>query len=372
MSEMATSETSAARARGGGRRALPAGLAIVALMIAANHALPLLLEQRGRSDGAGVVVRSEKGFLAGHNTIGIEETQDAGSDMLRFRTLGLWDWSPVTPTPCPAAVEAWDGREASCVGFMYPLETSATLRSFCLLRTTQTCCFGPRPQYNQYVLVEMARPVKFERFKPVIVKGAFHVDPEPEEGYIYRMDGDSVKPVVGEEPDRDPCEAAREAGLPLFDFSAIARLKGAEDKLLPDDVLALDGRRAVVAGYFLDRAEDPPRILVARSYWDGATQGEAPNVYNAVMVYLRSASEMPPVWKQVGFVAGTLRVERDPRSWPSSGIVSVGSALCGKCVEPARRPPLNLWQEVLAAVAILGVSLRLGGGRSRRETATLR
>ena len=81
---------------------------------------------------------------------------------------------------------------------MRMLGSSASIFSFCLLRSTQTCCYGPSPQYNQYLLVEMPKPVRMERMAPVLVTGKFVVDPKPDEGYIYRLEGTAMQPVEDE------------------------------------------------------------------------------------------------------------------------------------------------------------------------------
>src|SRR5437762_8336020 len=124
---------------------------------------------------------------------------------------------------------------------MYPLEAGERVKSFCLLRSTQTCCYGPRPQYNQYLLVESSTPVSFVRLAPVLVHGKFFVDPNPNDGYIYRMEADSVRPAEPETPDVDPVMAAQRAHLPLFDYAPLA---GARTKL-PPSLTDLDGKTVV-------------------------------------------------------------------------------------------------------------------------------
>src|SRR5439155_2673977 len=147
--------------------------AAVGLLAAANHA-EAWRRQRA-SGGFAPAVRSEAS-AAGHNSIGIDETTLNGSGpekFLHFSTLGQWDFKRDAQTPCPAPIRALSGQRFSSVGFMYPLETGERVKTFCPLRSTQTCCYGPRPQYNQYLLVETKEPVSFERLAPVLVHGAF-------------------------------------------------------------------------------------------------------------------------------------------------------------------------------------------------------
>lgn len=355
-------DTAARPARAGRLKGLLVSLPFAALIVAGNHLEYHFRHQRATHAAASpVVVRSERNALVGHSTIGIDENASVEGSMLRFSTLGQWDFNPQSPSPCPKAIEDMSGRDVSCVGFMYPLESETALKTFCLLRTTQTCCFGPRPQFSQYILVEMPQPVKFERLAPVIVRGKFFVDAQPSQGYIYRMEGVSVASVAGEEADVNPADAACAAGLPLFDYSAIAALKDAQASECPPEVLALDGKRAVVAGYFVDRGDNPARLLVGRSWWDGVAQGERPNIYNAVMVYLADASEMPPLWKQKGLVTGILSVARSKDAWSRDGIVSVRDAVVGTAAKAPRRGPiLNLWQEALCACAAMCLGLWRG------------
>jgi hypothetical protein len=78
---------------------------------------------------------------------------------------------------------------------MYPLQQGDSIQYFCLLRTTQTCCYGPRPQFNQYVFVEMMTPTPFHRLDPVSCAGTFRVEPAPDEGYIYRIEGQNCESI---------------------------------------------------------------------------------------------------------------------------------------------------------------------------------
>ena len=66
---------------------------------------------------------------------------------------------------------------------------------------------------------------------------------------------------------------------------------------------------------------------MSREWWDGKTQGKPPTIYNAASVLLRDLQNIPPAWKQRGVFIGTLRVTRDPASWPDEGIVSLHDAV---------------------------------------------
>ena len=130
----------------------------------------------------------DEGYQAGHYTLGINERiveKDAAT--LLFSTLKKWQ-----AIPPPEVVLENDKKTAKITGFMYPLQSGSKISTFCLLRSTQTCCYGPKPQYNQFVLVEMDHSVPFERLRPIEVAGTFYVEPRPEDGYIYRIEGKKV------------------------------------------------------------------------------------------------------------------------------------------------------------------------------------
>jgi len=154
--------------------------------------------EKADSKGTKVQVTEEKG-PAGHKTIGIDESsivEEAGRELpLTFSTLMTWKYEVGNNPSPPENVTKLDGRNVRLTGFMYPLQEGKSIQYFCLLRTTQTCCYGPRPQYNQYVFVEMQKPTTFYRLDPVSCMGKFRVDPAPDEGFIYRMEGKACEPV---------------------------------------------------------------------------------------------------------------------------------------------------------------------------------
>lgn len=157
---------------------------LAAILIAIGTVPSVLWPERKTS-----LVKDE-GLVGGHQNIGINERiLDKDGDTLLFSTLKKWRYAAERPGTVPDEIQTHHGRPVRIVGFMYPLESGKKISTFCLLRSTQTCCYGPRPQYNQYVLVEMDQPVRFERLRPVVVEGEFFVEPRPEEGYIYRMAG---------------------------------------------------------------------------------------------------------------------------------------------------------------------------------------
>ena len=149
-----------------------------------------------------IVIRKETG-PSGHSTIGIDEssieTASKKALALTFSNLMTWKYDADGNSPPPEKIKKLDGRKVKLVGFMYPLQQGDSIQYFCLLRTTQTCCYGPRPQFNQYVFVEMQTSTRFHRLDPVSCEGKFRVEPTPEEGYIYRVEGEKCETVSGKD-----------------------------------------------------------------------------------------------------------------------------------------------------------------------------
>jgi hypothetical protein len=305
------------------------GLALV-VAFATNHAEHYLRAERIRRQGQekDVPVMRVVDNAAGHSSIQIDE-QTHRRGYLYFNTLESWAYSKDSPSPCPPSVMEANGREVKLTGFMYPLQGAANLTVFCLLRSTQTCCYGPRPQYNQYVFVEMAHPVKFERLAPVVVEGQFVVDPKPEEGYIYRMEGLSVRPAVPNDQPASAADFARQNNLPVFDFATVEAAKAAPDRESAIARLAadLDGKQMVLQGFIVGKTAGPPaRVMIGKYAWDGKAKGTPPGLYNTVLVSPRGTGDVPPVWWQEAVFKGTIRVTREPSDRASKGIVSLQDA----------------------------------------------
>jgi hypothetical protein len=161
-------------------------------------------EEANKAQGktSAVQIQEEKG-PGGHSTIGIVESSMEGDTektlALTFSRLMTWEYDADNDTPPPEWVAKLDGRKVTLTGFMYPLQQGDSIQYFCLLRTTQTCCYGPRPQFNQYVLVEMSAPTPFYRLDPVSCVGKFSVEPTPDEGYIYRLEGEKCESIAAKD-----------------------------------------------------------------------------------------------------------------------------------------------------------------------------
>lgn len=349
------------------RKLLIYGLPVILVIFLADYASGVIAHRRDVKHEKGSInlsVRAETGAL-GHSTIGIDEqalSSGSGEHFLHFSTLGQWNYAIDSRQSCPKPIHALSGRRFDCVGFMYPLQTGEKIKNFCLLRSTQTCCYGPRPQFNQYILVEMKEPVKFQRLTPVMLSGKFFVEPKPDDGYIFRMEGDSLSNVGDDAPDVDPVRSAKQAKLPLFDYAPLAAMeRRPKADGVAESLRSMDGRRVVVAGYCVGRkTSQPPRIIVAKTWWDGVAQGTPPTVYTAIAVFPADDEQIPPLWKQFQVFTGTLRVTTDARRWGKDGIVQLRDAQLGvpgvtKSVRSMRHGPFIPF--VAKLIAMIGFIL---------------
>jgi hypothetical protein len=308
--------------------------AVIVALVVANHVEYYFrakrLEQRAQHENLPVVQLATS--AAGHSSIEIDENSLTSRDFLHFATLESWAFTKDRPTPCPPSVMQVNGQKVRMMGFMFPLQPlqdGGDLKVFCLLRSTQTCCYGPRPQYNQYVFVEMPEAVKFERMSPVVAEGTFVVDPKPDDGYIYRLEGKSVRAAGNNEEPPTAEEFAKQNNLPVFDFSPLEAAKAASDTQADIAKLssAIDGKEMVLHGYLVGRTKDtPPKIMVGAYAWDGKAIGTPPGLYNTVMVSPKDARQLPPLWWQEAVFKGTAHVTKEASDRPKSGVVHFDNA----------------------------------------------
>ena len=359
-------------------------LAIIVLACVANHVERHFRAQRIAREAQEWDVPAMQLDVnsAGHSSLRVEEAGPHKAGVLYFSTLAEWAFSKIAPTRCPPAVTAVDGQWVKLVGFMFPLQDTADMKEFCLLRSTQTCCYGPMPQFNQYVLVETPQPVKFERFAPVAVQGVFRVDPRPDENYIYRIEATSVRSVSGANQPPTPQEIAHQANLPLFDFSTLEEIQQREnpqdrEREITRQLLPLDGKPIVLHGYVIRRrssaASRPddaayditlgkyPELKIFQPPTDpaitdlpplppmddspaaprrpvrkpalpiipmvvGLPNASQPDLYNTAPVSLQSRKKVPPLWWQEAAFKGILRITRDPADRPRIGLVRLEDA----------------------------------------------
>jgi len=92
----------------------------------------------------------------------------------------------------PEALKKLDGRRVQISGFMLPVKFDGTkVSQFLLMRDQMMCCYGVVPQINDWVVVQMVKPVQFTPDTPVSFRGKFRVGAMQENGFltgIYVLD----------------------------------------------------------------------------------------------------------------------------------------------------------------------------------------
>ena len=105
--------------------------------------------------------------------------------------------APGQSGPIPANVQALDGQHVRITGFMLPIRLEDGLVKECLLLRNQTmCCYGRRPEPNEWVVVRLAgKGVPSTMDTPLVFSGTLHVGEmfhnEVFEG-LYELDGETV------------------------------------------------------------------------------------------------------------------------------------------------------------------------------------
>lgn len=177
----------------------------------------------------------------------------------------------------------------------------------------------------------MKEPVKFQRLTPVMISGKFFVDPKPDDGYIYRMEGTSLSDVGEDTPDVDPVKASKHSRIPLFDYAPLMGMASKSKSAGVSSALSsLSGKQVIVAGYCVSRSSsETPRLIVAKSWWDGVASGTPPTIYNAITVFPANAQQIPPLWKPYQVFTGTLQVTKDSSKWNKDGVIQLQDAQIG-------------------------------------------
>ena len=103
------------------------------------------------------------------------------------------------------SVRRLDHRRVVIQGFMIPTRSeNRNVRSFLLVRSQASCCFGMPPQLSDVLEVTMAgKPVEPMMDRPVNVVGQFHVQEHWAGRYLgslYQLDGESVAPANDQPP----------------------------------------------------------------------------------------------------------------------------------------------------------------------------
>ncbi len=251
------------------------------------------------------------------------------SDEASFEILQTWDYSTERDIIVPFEVKTLHEKTISIAGFMFPLTEGEKIKAFLLMATTQTCCYGPKPQFNQFILIECAEEVTFERIRPVKVTGKFFIDPQPQDGYIFRMDAESVIPaaapkliVYADPGDSAPMPWPALGKLRPASIADIASVK------IPNELIALDRKKVTVGGHYLGQFDVAENVafMIGHHFWDRCCQGTPPDIFNAVMVFTASSGVDLFYYRGMASFSGILEVNTDRDTWMQDGIVTLKNA----------------------------------------------
>jgi hypothetical protein len=85
----------------------------------------------------------------------------------------------------PEAIKRFDGKRAQITGFMLPVKMEGQLVSqFLLMRDQMMCCYGIVPRMNDWIVVTVAKPVRYTPDVPVSFRGKLSVKAMQEQGFI--------------------------------------------------------------------------------------------------------------------------------------------------------------------------------------------
>jgi len=110
---------------------------------------------------------------------------------------------PVPASNIPPELLALDGRDATVVGFMVPLDVDAQgVREFVLSQNRSFCCYGVTPALNEMILVRMkdGQRAPYANDTPLAVFGELSVREHREGGHVvslYRMEAAKITDLVG-------------------------------------------------------------------------------------------------------------------------------------------------------------------------------
>jgi hypothetical protein len=111
---------------------------------------------------------------------------------------GGMNYQPELARPIPAEIEALDGRKIVLQGFMLEVkQENGYTTEFLFLKNQSLCCFGKRPNVNEWMLVHMRGDgVPAIRDRIWTVRGTLHVREIRSHGQltgIYSLDGDKAE-----------------------------------------------------------------------------------------------------------------------------------------------------------------------------------
>lgn len=358
------------------RRIALYSIPLMLIVFAVNHLVPHWTASRApteksRADGPIIPLIEESG--GAHVTVKVDESKVAQKtrDFARFSVLKTWMFDPMRPGKPPENVAALSGRSLDATGFMAAPEMSpdGDVTAFFLVPSRRISGTDPvtaeLPGLGLRIKVRCNTPMAFEPLRPVWVTGRFSAAPNPDEGYLYSIDADTVQPS-GDPPLSLSADDA--AALPEFDFFWLEILESQDARGQPfrfaDELTALEGKRVYVEGHFMGREPGPPpSFAIAKHWWNGCCEGVAPTYFNSVLVIPAKGENMPPHWREKGGYAGILKISTDPDEWSEKAIVRFEQAMSSPSRAGMIPPLLPIWLEVTVLVLLVLVAALSGGHR---------
>ena len=117
------------------------------------------------------------------------------AEFLRFSKIDSWIYEDGFQG-MPKSVKKLDGKQFVMAGFMLPIDEVENIKSFYLVESLWSCCFGMPPDVNGLVRVEVkAKDGIAYHYDPILVVGTFELKKTMDEDYvvcIYTLEADKV------------------------------------------------------------------------------------------------------------------------------------------------------------------------------------
>jgi len=124
--------------------------------------------------------------------------------LIDMHDLGGWDFDERKEQPIPDYILALDGKMITMRGFMMPDIDFEHIRTFHLVRSLYSCCFGAPPQLNEILRVTLRDPEGMDyTYQTVEVTGRLQVVFEMEDGLVedlYRMEDVTYRLLEFDDP----------------------------------------------------------------------------------------------------------------------------------------------------------------------------
>jgi len=117
------------------------------------------------------------------------------AEFLRFSKIDSWIYEDGFKG-MPKSVKELDGKQFVMAGFMLPIDEVENIKSFYLVESLWSCCFGTPPDVNGLVRVEVkAKDGIAYHYDPILVVGKFRLKKTMDDDYcvsIYTLEADRV------------------------------------------------------------------------------------------------------------------------------------------------------------------------------------